>query len=136
MAVFCQQFAKHAKTSLHSAWGYCTWQFNNLAYSSGLMFGWVISTIAFRALLVRIGDLNTILFQLDRCQTQMCSVFHRLEQRYVLGSLLFVFHQWVWCKQGRPLPMQVHWAPCFWVTSYLAGVVERLVWKPTISSYR
>jgi len=27
------------------------WQFNNLAYSSGLMFGRVISTIAFRSLL-------------------------------------------------------------------------------------
>jgi len=27
-----------------------TWQFNNLAYSSGLMFGRVISTIAFRSL--------------------------------------------------------------------------------------
>jgi len=26
------------------------WQFNNLAYSSGLMFGRVISTIAFRSL--------------------------------------------------------------------------------------
>jgi len=26
------------------------WQFNNLAYSSGLMFGWVISTVAFRSL--------------------------------------------------------------------------------------
>ena len=26
------------------------WQFNNLAYRSGLMFGWVIPTIAFRSL--------------------------------------------------------------------------------------
>jgi len=69
------------------------WQFNNLACSSGLMFGRVICTIAFGSLLVRIGDLNTILFQLDRCQTQMCSLFHRLEQWYIFGSLLFVFHQ-------------------------------------------
>ena len=49
---------------------------------------------------VQIGDLNTNLFQLDRCQIQMCSLFHRLEQWYILGSLLFVFHQWVWCTQA------------------------------------
>jgi len=26
------------------------WQFNNSAYSSGLMFGWIVSTIAYRSL--------------------------------------------------------------------------------------
>jgi len=45
---FCQQFRSMLKlrSSLHEA----AWQFNNLAYSSGLMFGRVISTIDFRQL--------------------------------------------------------------------------------------
>ena len=78
---------------LHSTVHEVAWQFNNLAYSSGLMFGRVIFTIAFRSLFSSIGEPNTILFQLDRCQTQMCNLFHRLEQPYILCSLLFVFHQ-------------------------------------------
>ena len=69
------------------------WQFNNLAYSFGLMFGRVISTIAFRSLFSLIGGPNTSLFQLDRCQTQMRNLCDRLEQQHILCSLLFVFHQ-------------------------------------------
>ena len=73
------------------------WQFNNFPYSSVLMFGQVISNV--QLLLgyysVRIGEPNTILFQPDRCQTQVCNLFHRLEQQCTLCSLLFVFYQQV-----------------------------------------
>jgi len=44
------------------------WQFKNLAYSSGLMFGRIIFTNAFRSLLSSNQWSYTNLFQLDRCQ--------------------------------------------------------------------
>jgi len=49
MVIFCLKSLR-SMLELRSTLQEVAWQLNNLAYSSGLMFDWVIYTIAYRSL--------------------------------------------------------------------------------------